>query len=474
MISQPLASHQLKMHNSTGNSSRNNRRAPFTPMQHKLQFVGGHDGDNGENNNSSPSSTADSVLELIELLTETAVTPSRPVRRRVRKDSVSSPGKDQTRTAALRKNMMAVSSTKVKAVKPTQDPRLTKSMRTGRSVKGMRRASSLDQIIKFNALPFEVAKEEKSSCSQMDNSFFQENNSCFGDFQTPHLSEQQKKRREQLLDKFGISPYHAEQNQEQQEEYSERSYTSDDGERYRRPSNEQSERHRRPSNDDGERRRRSSNPRSKKHHRKPPQRQSSAEGLVLHSSSEIAHLREEDTTRRRRKSCNSAGKIRNKRTKEEYTGFFLTSPGEDSLKNGFGITRFPDGRVFEGLYDRGEMVEGKMTYPKGYQGQGSVTTYIGKFDKDGLRRGKAIYITATTTFLGQFHKDNQEGSGILIYHDGADCAEMVGMNPDIASHHRRFVGHWRNGVRHGYGKEILVDGTVSEEGFWEKGAWVHS
>lgn len=176
-------------------------------------------------------------------------------------------------------------------------------------------------------------------------------------------------------------------------------------------------------------------------------------------------MRDVDQSRRRRKShCNSAGKIRNNRTLEEYTGFFLTSPGEDNLKNGFGISRFPDGRVFEGLYDQGKMVEGKMTYPA--QGQTSATTYIGKFDEDGLRCGKGIYITATGTFLGEFYKDDQEGTGIFIYHDENDGADI---NPATAGHHRRFLGHWKEGRRHGYGKEILADGTIQEEGSWHYG-----
>lgn len=127
-----------------------------------------------------------------------------------------------------------------------------------------------------------------------------------------------------------------------------------------------------------------------------------------------------------------------------------------------------------------------MTYPAAVAATAlaiaaAPSTYVGKFDKDGLRCGKGIYITATTTFLGEFHRDEQQGSGILIYHESSDgnddgtgtgCSGMAAAAS--ASHCRRFVGHWKTGLRHGHGREILADGTVHKEGLWEDGIFVGS
>lgn len=173
--------------------------------------------------------------------------------------------------------------------------------------------------------------------------------------------------------------------------------------------------------------------------------------------------------------------VRNHRTHEEYTGFFLSVSNEENVKHGYGITKFPDGRIFEGSYEKGRMVEGKMTYPvvsstasaaalvaAAFQSDhrreslsSSGATYVGKFDEDGLKCGKGIYTTAAATFLGQFHRDEQHGPGILIYHDGTDDAHM--------NHSRRFIGHWKHGSRNGFGREILTDGTVERDGHWENG-----
>jgi hypothetical protein len=213
---------------------------------------------------------------------------------------------------------------------------------------------------------------------------------------------------------------------------------------------------------------------------------SSSDGIVLHSSSptSVTNQEEDDEAlqkRRRSKRRSAGGMVRNHRTQEEYTGFFLTVPNEENVKHGYGITKFPDGRIFEGSYEKGRMVEGKMTYPvvsstasatavvtAAFQSEdpskslgSSGATYIGKFDEDGLKCGKGIYTTAASTFLGQFNRDEQHGSGILIYHDGTDDADT--------SHSRRFIGHWKDGSRNGYGREVLADGTIAREGLWESG-----
>jgi len=193
-----------------------------------------------------------------------------------------------------------------------------------------------------------------------------------------------------------------------------------------------------------------------------------------------------DNSIRQGRQCHVAGKVRNYRNKEEYIGFYIVSssddqeaqendlPANDSLKHGFGITKFPDGRVFEGTYDRGAMLEGKMTYPgrknnstNGTSSAGFATTYHGGFDREGRRCGRGIYTTATTTFLGEFYRDEMNGSGILMHHKKDADINNKGNSPTTRC--RRFVGHWKNGKKHGKGRELLGDGTVKKEGLWEEG-----
>jgi len=204
-----------------------------------------------------------------------------------------------------------------------------------------------------------------------------------------------------------------------------------------------------------------------------------SESNTSESNTSESKTEEDEKAKQRRRRRSAGGKVRNNRTQEEYIGFFLTSSTEENLKHGYGITKFPDGRVFEGVYEEGKMVEGKMTYPAAPSDEASAlavvaatfqnkdqsqslgsagATYVGKFDEDGLRCGKGIYTTAESTFLGQFRQDQQHGSGILIFHDGADTSLS-----------RRFIGHWKEGLRHGFGRELLADGTVEREGLWEKG-----
>ena len=522
MVAQTQPIHRLTMNTFSNNSSNrnNNRQMQLTPMPQKLRLGGSNDNINHHHDTKESRSfnAADTVIELLELLTETGISQTKPSGKKSRtnlKEFISSAGRDKKPGPLIRKHSFKTepcrtltkdqnpsrrssSSMQIKSLSPVDiDQRYARSprgerrhemvIRRSKSFDGMelQRRKSLEDAFKNNSWTSTTKTEESSNCSMADNSFFQEANSCLGDFQNPRRNELKNKKEEAFFGDFGFSPSNWEPIPEQQEESSEGSSSSDDVEKQ-------------PHSDDVEKRRRKNgiggktqSKRPHNHHRKPPQRRSSSEGLVLHSSSAIStssNKRDEESSSgstrrsRRRGHCDSAGQIRNNRTNEEYTGFFLTSPGKDNLKNGFGISRFPDGRVFEGLYDHGTIVEGKMTYPVNYQGQLSVTTYIGRFDPDGLRSGKGIYTTPKSTFLGDFYKDEPEGSGILIYHDGGggstttDGAEQLvaggGVNPANAGHHRRFVGHWKEGLKHGYGKEILADGTVHQEGLWERGRFL--
>jgi hypothetical protein len=129
-------------------------------------------------------------------------------------------------------------------------------------------------------------------------------------------------------------------------------------------------------------------------------------------------------------------------TKEEYTGFFL-----DYVKHGHGVTKYVDGRRFEGTYNKGVKVEGKMTYQDG-------STYVGKFE-GGVRSGRGTYMFPSgSAFFGKF-EDDELHKGVLTYPNGG-----------------RFVGQWKNGARHGPGKEFRPDGSINRKGHWHEGRFV--
>jgi hypothetical protein len=130
-------------------------------------------------------------------------------------------------------------------------------------------------------------------------------------------------------------------------------------------------------------------------------------------------------------------------TGEDYTGFFL-----NNIKHGHGVTKYQDGRIFEGAYAHGVKAEGKMTYMDG-------STYLGKWSH-GVRHGRGTYTFPNgSVFFGEFQDDRMHGSGVLTWTNGSQC-----------------MGKWRNGVRHGPGKEFKADGSVRREGAWKDGRFI--
>jgi hypothetical protein len=130
---------------------------------------------------------------------------------------------------------------------------------------------------------------------------------------------------------------------------------------------------------------------------------------------------------------------------EEYTGFF-----QDYVKHGHGVCKYADGSVFEGTYDAGCKVEGRVTYP-------DQSSYVGKFDKSkrGERCGRGTYTFSNgAVFFGEFLDDNIH-AGVLTYANGS-----------------RFTGRWSSGRRHGPGKEFRPDGSLGREGVWQEGRFV--
>lgn len=125
---------------------------------------------------------------------------------------------------------------------------------------------------------------------------------------------------------------------------------------------------------------------------------------------------------------------------EDYTGSFL-----DNIRHGHGVTKYQDGRIFEGTYMNGVKTEGKMTYQDG-------STYLGHWS-NGARHGRGTYTFANgSVYIGEFENDRMHGSGVLTWSNG-----------------KRYVGTWNDGRRHGPGKEFRPNGTISREGIWEEG-----
>lgn len=142
-----------------------------------------------------------------------------------------------------------------------------------------------------------------------------------------------------------------------------------------------------------------------------------------------------------------------------WTGYGRLSNGdgdyyEGGLKNdhkhGTGVMRFADGRVFEGEYIRGQMIQGKMTYQDG-------SVYGGSW-VDGMRhgRGKCVFVDGSE-YEGEFREGNFHGHGKMTWNDGG-----------------WYVGEWCDGEMHGKGKEIRPDGTLRHDGEWSRGQPIRS
>jgi hypothetical protein len=142
-----------------------------------------------------------------------------------------------------------------------------------------------------------------------------------------------------------------------------------------------------------------------------------------------------------------------------WTGYGTLSNGdgdfyEGGLKNdhkhGPGIMKFADGRVFEGEYIRGQMIQGKMTYQDG-------SVYSGSW-VDGMRhgQGKCIFVDGSE-YEGDFREGNFHGHGKMTWNDGG-----------------WYVGEWCDGEMHGRGKEIRPDGSLRHDGEWSRGQPIRS
>lgn len=134
------------------------------------------------------------------------------------------------------------------------------------------------------------------------------------------------------------------------------------------------------------------------------------------------------------------------------TGYGRLSNGsgdnyEGQLKNdhfhGYGVMRFDNGRVFEGTYIKGQMVQGKMTYQDG-------SIYDGSWvDCARHGRGKCIFGDGSV-YQGEFKAGHFHGHGKMTWNDGG-----------------YYIGDWFEGQMHGMGKEIRPNGSVRHDGEWK-------
>lgn len=119
---------------------------------------------------------------------------------------------------------------------------------------------------------------------------------------------------------------------------------------------------------------------------------------------------------------------------------------QDDLKHGQGVMVWSDGRVFDGIYNQGQMTYGKMKFADG-------GTYFGCF-VDGLQHGKGNMIFADNSkYEGDFERGNFHGQGKMVWNDGG-----------------YYDGEWMDGMIHGIGKEVRADGSLRHEGNWKNGA----
>ena len=134
------------------------------------------------------------------------------------------------------------------------------------------------------------------------------------------------------------------------------------------------------------------------------------------------------------------------------TGYGRLSNGsgdnyEGQLKNdhfhGYGVMQFDNGRVFEGTYVKGQMVQGKMTYQDGSVYDGSWVNCA----RHGS--GKCIFGDGSV-YEGGFKAGHFHGHGKMTWNDGG-----------------YYVGDWFEGQMHGQGREIRPDGSTRHDGDWK-------
>ena len=154
---------------------------------------------------------------------------------------------------------------------------------------------------------------------------------------------------------------------------------------------------------------------------------------------------------------------------------------KDGLRHGKGKYFWVDGGEYDGdWWADAPHGEGKMIYKDGSEYNGSWLfgklhgkgvleyndgIYDGEF-KDGLRHGRGKYTctlaNSNVEYDGWWLADTPNGKGKMIYGDGCNYVKVVERDGD------KYVGEFKDGLRHGRGKYTSANGKVYDE------SWVNS
>ncbi len=161
------------------------------------------------------------------------------------------------------------------------------------------------------------------------------------------------------------------------------------------------------------------------------------------------------------------------------TGLSYEGDFKEDVFHGKGVLTNSSGDVHDGLSYEGEFKEGV------FHGEGTLTysngiVYKGEF-VEGKRHGQGVLKKKgddSFTFTGSFENDQMKGKGHWklgqnwykgIFNDKG-LLEGVGSSCIDAS---IYTGHFLDGLEHGLGKKILLDGTIYE-GIFEQGAAIQA
>ena len=143
---------------------------------------------------------------------------------------------------------------------------------------------------------------------------------------------------------------------------------------------------------------------------------------------------------------------------------------KDGHQHGQGIFTFPTHSKFsnyEGEWNRGRMVKGKLKWKNG-------DVYDGELDGVGNPNGKGVFKWAQSELLynGEWKTGVRAGKGTLIYPNGKkyegdwECDQMHGRGRFEWENGEIYEGEWKKGVRDGKGKLVYSTGE-RYEGAWE-------
>lgn len=163
----------------------------------------------------------------------------------------------------------------------------------------------------------------------------------------------------------------------------------------------------------------------------------------------------------------------------EGFGTYLNAKGvayegewHNNLQNGLGIETFSDGTCFEGAYLNGlKNGTGKITFSDG-------SVYEGNFVENNIEGfGKLIWPKSENKiYEGEWLNNVMEGRGKMTWlsngkvYDGFYCDDKKhGLGCFSWGTGEKWVGYWKDGIRHGKGILIDKEYKILEKGDWTMG-----